>query len=62
VQQLFTDLKMAYDSFRNKVYCNRLIVFGIPMKFASLIKMCLNETYSRVRVARHLFDVFPLNP
>jgi len=29
--------------------------FGIPMKQ----KMCLNETYSRVWVGKHLSDVFP---
>jgi len=33
---------------------NILIEFGIPMKLARLIKMCLNETCSRVRVGKHL--------
>jgi len=37
-----------------------LIGYGIPMKRISLIKMCLNETYSRVKVGKHLFDVFPV--
>jgi hypothetical protein len=27
---------------------NILIEFGIPMKLVRLIKMCLNETYSKV--------------
>ena len=31
---------------------------GIPMKLVRLIKMCLNETYSRVRVGKVLFDIF----
>jgi len=35
---------------------NILIEFGIPMKQ----KMCLNETYSRVRVGKHLSDMFPI--
>ena len=35
---------------------NILIEFGIPMKLVRLIKMCLIETYSRVRVGRHLSD------
>jgi len=39
---------------------NILIEFGIPMKLVGLIKMCLNETYSRVRVGRHLSDTFPI--
>jgi len=39
---------------------NILTEFVIPMKLVSLIKMCLNETYSRVRVGKHLSDMFPL--
>ena len=39
---------------------NILIEYGIPMKLLRLIKMCLNETYSRVRVGMHLSDVFPI--
>ena len=30
------------------------------MKPVSLIKMCLSETYSRVRVGKHLSDTFPI--
>jgi len=30
------------------------------MKLVGLIKMCLNETYSRVRVGKHLSDTFPI--
>jgi hypothetical protein len=30
------------------------------MKLVRLIKMCLNETYSRVRVGKHLSDTFPI--
>jgi hypothetical protein len=33
--------------------------FGIPMKFVSLIKMCINETYIKVRIGKHLSDSFP---
>ena len=29
---------------------------GIPTKLVRLIKMCLNETYSRVQVGKHLSD------
>ena len=34
--------------------------FGIPMKLVRLIKMRLNETYSRVRVSKNLSDMFPV--
>ena len=37
--------------------CNILIVFGIHIKLVSVIKMCLNETYSRVSVGKHLYDI-----
>jgi hypothetical protein len=39
---------------------NILIEFGIPLKLVRLIKMCLNETYSRVRVGKRLSDSFPI--
>jgi hypothetical protein len=39
---------------------NILNEFGIPMKLVRLIKMCLAETYSRVRVGKNLFDMFPI--
>jgi len=39
---------------------NILKEFGIPIKLISLIKMCLNETCSRVRVGKYLSDMFPI--
>jgi hypothetical protein len=36
------------------------IEFGIPMKLVRLIKMCLNETYSKVHIGKHLSDTFPI--
>jgi hypothetical protein len=30
------------------------------MKLARLTKMCLNGTYSRVRVGKHLYNMFPV--
>ena len=35
-----------------------LIKFGIPKKLVRLIKLCLTEMYSRVRVDKNLSDVF----
>jgi len=60
VHQLFTDFKKAYDSVRRNFLYNILIGFGIPMKLVRLIKMCLNETYSRVRVGKNLSDILPI--
>jgi hypothetical protein len=47
---LFIDFKNAYDSVKREVLYNILLEFGIPKKLVRLIKMCLNETYSKVRV------------
>jgi hypothetical protein len=60
VHQLFIDFKKACDSVRKEVLYNILIEFGIPMKPVMLIKMCLSEMYSRVRVGKHLSDTFPI--
>ena len=48
VHQLFIDFKKACGSVRREVLYKILIGFGIPMKLVRLIKICLNETYSRV--------------
>jgi hypothetical protein len=58
--QLFIDSKEAYDAVRREVLYNILIEFGISMKLVRLIKMCLTETNSRVRVGKHLSDTFPI--
>ncbi|KAJ4441771.1 hypothetical protein ANN_11629 [Periplaneta americana] len=50
VHQLFIDFKKAYDSVKREVLYDILIEFGIPKKLVRLIKMCLSETYSRVRI------------
>jgi hypothetical protein len=34
--------------------------FVIPKKIVKLITMCLNETYSKVRVSKLLSDKFPI--
>jgi hypothetical protein len=39
---------------------NILIEFGIPMELVRLVKMCLNETYSRIQVGKHLSNTFPI--
>jgi hypothetical protein len=60
VHQLFVDFKKAYDSVRREVLYNILIELGIARKFVRLIKMCLNDYYSRVRVGKYLSDIYPM--
>jgi hypothetical protein len=37
-----------------------MLEFGIHKKLVRLIKMCLNETYSKVHVGKLLSDIFPI--
>jgi hypothetical protein len=39
---------------------NILIEYDIPMKLVRLLKMCLTETFSIVRVGKNLSDMFPI--
>jgi len=57
VHQQFIDLKKAYDSARWNVFYTILIEFDISMKLVRLMNMCLNQTFNRVRVGKHLSHV-----
>ena len=58
MHQLFIDFKKPYDSVRKEDLYNVLTELGIPMQLVRQIKLCLNETYSRVRVGKRLSDMF----
>ena len=58
--QLFIDFMKAYDSVGREVLYNIRMEFGITKKLIKLIKMCLTETYSRVKVGKNLSDMFPI--
>jgi hypothetical protein len=60
VRQLFIDFKKACDSIKREVFYYILIEFGILKKLVRIIKMCLNETYSEVRIGKILSDTFPI--
>jgi hypothetical protein len=60
VHQLFIDFKKAYDSVKREVLYSILLQFGIPKKLVRLIKLCLNETCSKVCVGKLLSDKFPV--
>jgi retron-type reverse transcriptase len=60
VHQLLTDFKKACGLVRREVLYNILSQFGIPKKLVKIIKMCLNETYSIVRVGKNLSNKFPV--
>jgi hypothetical protein len=60
VHQLFIYFKKAYDSVKTEVPDSILLAFGTPKKLVRLIKMCLNETCSKICVGKHLSDTFPV--
>jgi len=60
VRQLFIDIKKAYDSVEREALYNILIEIGTPVKLVRLITMCLNVTYTRVWVGKHLSNTFPI--
>jgi hypothetical protein len=45
---------------RREEFYNIFIEFGVPMKLVSLNKMCLNTTFSKVHIGKHLFASFPI--
>jgi hypothetical protein len=61
VHQLVIDFKKTYDSIKREVLYNILLEFGILKKLVRLIKMCLNESYSKVHIGKLLSDKFPIH-
>jgi hypothetical protein len=59
LHQLLIDSE-AYDSVRTKVLYNIVMELSKPIKLIRLIKTCLNETYSKIRLGEKLFDAFPI--
>jgi hypothetical protein len=60
VHQLFIDFKKACYSVWKELLFSILAEFEVPMKLVRLIKMCLNETYSKISVGEHLSNNFPV--
>jgi hypothetical protein len=59
VYQLFIDFMKAYDLVWKEVLYSILKELGVPMKPSRLIKMRLNEAYSKVCVCKCLSVNFP---
>jgi len=41
-------------------YISYLYIFEKAWKLVGLIKICLNETYSKVHIGKHMSDAFPI--
>jgi hypothetical protein len=50
----------VYKLYLNFLLVDILIEFGIPRKLVRLIKMCLNETYGKIRVGKCFPGEFPI--
>ena len=50
VYQLFIDFKKAYDSIKRQKLYNIMLAFGIPKNLVRLVRVCMSDTFSRVRI------------
>jgi hypothetical protein len=57
VHHLFVDFE---KEVRREVLYSILIKFGVPMEQVRQIKLCLNETHSKMRIGKNLYDGFPI--
>jgi hypothetical protein len=55
-----TTNQKTYDSVRREVMYIILIKCGVTMKPVRFVKVCLNETCSKVRIGKHLSDSFSI--
>jgi hypothetical protein len=56
MQHLFTDFNKTYNLVRREALYNILIEFAIPTKLIRRTTMCLNDTYSKVRIGKYLSE------
>jgi len=59
VQQLFIDFEKACDSVRREV-SYKILTDWYTYKISWLIKICLNETYIKIRVGKSMSDEFSI--
>jgi hypothetical protein len=54
------DDQIPAELIQAEVSYDILTEFGIPRKVVGLVKMCVRETYSTVRIGKNLCDKFPI--
>jgi hypothetical protein len=60
VHKLFVDFEKVYGLVRREILYNILIEICVPLKLVRLVKISLNETYSKVCIGKNLYDAFPI--
>ena len=50
------DFETTYNSVRREVSCNIHRGFRMPLQQATIVKICLNETYSKGRIFKQIYD------
>jgi hypothetical protein len=60
VHHILIDFKKACDSVKREVLYNIQLEFDVPKKLVRVIKMCLNETCSKIRAGKLLSNKFPI--
>jgi hypothetical protein len=53
MRQYIIDFKKAYDAVIREVLHNSLIEIRVSIKLIQLIKMCVNETYSKAHIGKY---------
>ena len=53
------DFEKAHDSIKREFLYDILIKFGVPKKLVRLIKTCIDNTRSKVRIRNYLSSSFP---
>jgi hypothetical protein len=60
IHHSYTGPEKAHGSVMRELLYNILNQFGISMKLVRLLKMCLNETYSKILMGKILFGAFSI--
>jgi hypothetical protein len=60
ISYVYSDFKKTYNMVTREILYNIFIEFGVLMKLVRAIIMCLNETYGKVSIGKHLSDNIPV--
>jgi hypothetical protein len=59
VHHLVTEIEKTYNLAKREELYSTITKFGTPIKLVRLIKLRLNDAYSKVNISKSLSDAFP---